>query len=215
MKKFLNRPKPIYSESLRSYLKRLAENNFISPDTLLRALGLPREHQLTPTYLAKRYDKFAPTITSIEAVNKLEPGSLLSKIPAPQSTGEYYWYGINMPLTHLRGNSAVCKHCLTGNNIEKNVWFIRAYNFCTEHNTSVVPVDPFYEFSNRSISTGLEDIFSSQTFNSEQIEQLNNQLIQITNSLSTLKTSSKYVPLTLRHSLANHKVMMQAELFTH
>ena len=180
MKKFLNRPIPIYSESLRSYLNRLAANNFISPDTLLRALGLPQAHQITPAYLAKRYEKYSPTITSIEAATRLEPGTLLSKIPAPKANNEYFWYGVNMPLIHLRGNPAVCKHCLACDNVEKNVWFMRAYNFCPVHNTAVVPVDPFYELSDKSISNSLEEVFSAPTCQANQIDFLNNQITQIT-----------------------------------
>jgi hypothetical protein len=215
MKKFLNRPKPTYSESLRSYLKRLAENNFLFPDTLLSALGLPQTHQLTPVYLAKRYDKYAPTIKSIEVATKLKPGTLLSKIPAPQSDNIYCWYGVNMPLIQLRGNPAVCKPCLASDNIEKNVWFMRAYNFCPLHNTAVMSVDPFHELSDKSISNSLEEVFSGSTSDANQLDFLNNQITQITNFLGSLKAANNYIPMSLRHSVANHKAMKQTQLFSY
>ncbi|KZY75820.1 hypothetical protein A3740_13635 [Oleiphilus sp. HI0068] len=215
MKKFLNRPKPIYAESLRSYLKRLAASNFISPDTLLRALDLPQANQLTPVYLAKRYEKYAPTITLIESATRLEPGALLSKIPTPNANNKYCWYGVNMPLIHLRGNPAVCEHCLACDNVEKNAWFMRAYIFCPVHNTALVPVDPFHELSDKSISNSLEEVFCNSTGNANQIEFLNNQITQITNLLPSLKTTTNYIPMSRRHSLANHKAMTQTQLFSH
>lgn len=213
MKKFLNRPTPIYSESLRSYLNRLATSNYVSINTLLKSFNLPLEEQLTPNYLANHYEEYAPKIVSIEPLVNLQPGSLIKKVPTPSLNGCVTWYGLTMKRHHIRNSSAVCHHCLTNNPIEKNVWFLRCYNICPVHNEAIIPIDDFYTNSCKIFANRIEDAFSNQDIEAKEHSLLNEQLAKISNSFFTLKSSSSYIPVSRRLPIATLDSITQQDFF--
>lgn len=209
----LNRPTPIYSESLRSYLNRLASSNYVSINTLLKSFSLPFPERLTPNYLAKHYDEYAQKIVSIERLANLPSGSLIMKVPFPSPNDTVAWYGLTLKRHHIRNSAAICRQCAGDNPIEKNVWFLRCYNICPVHNIAVLPIDEFYANSCKTFSKRIEGAFSNQDIGVNELNRLNDEFAKITNSFVTLKTPSGYIPVERRHPIATHRTMTQHDFF--
>lgn len=208
MKMLLNRPMPEYPESIASYLRRLSKSNHIALNAMNKAFELPMEHQLHPIYLMKNFSHVEPGLRNIEKYAKLQPGTLILKVPQQVDLNNVSWYGLIINLNIFRRSAATCPMCIKSN----NSWYLQCSSYCTRHKIETPPCDKFYSGSNRKFAELIDQAFTNPNLDIIQIININERLQDISREISKLKQASEYVPILNRPPIAIYSSMKQDSL---